>query len=352
MRIDYERLSRVDLNLLVAFDVLWSEQSVTRAAKRLRLGQPAMSHALARLREIFEDELFTRTTDGIRPTPRAAQLAPNVRALLERLQTTLATPCEFDPMRDERTFRIGTNEGQESLFLPALAALAHEHARAVNFDLRPVAPDEATARIDAGELDLVLGTFAEGRAHHKQRVLCANGGYHALFDPRFFPDGLGSMDAYAAAAHVRVASQEAVEDVIDRRMTDGGVVRRVAIRTAHPLAAALVVRAAPLVVTLGERVAVTMAAAHGLKTEPAPFSLGRVPVVMMWHASFDREPSIVWLRDTVAQAARNALLEALPEGPVRSLVENTRPRLELVPPGKRPRTETTTASGLRARRVD
>lgn len=348
MRIDYERLSRVDLNLLVAFDALWSERSVTRAAKRLRLGQPAMSHALARLREIFEDELFTRTSDGIRPTPRAVQLAPNVRGLLERLQATLAGPAAFDPMREERTFRLGTNEGQESLFLPALAALAHDEARAVRFDLRPVAPGEATTLIDAGELDLVLGTFGEGRVHHKQRVLCANGGYHLLFDPRFFPEGIGSIDAYARASHVRVASQEAVEDAIDRQMTARSVVRRIAIRTAHPLAAALVVRAAPLVVTLGERIAVTMAGAHGLRTEPAPLSLGRVPVVMMWHASFDREPSIVWLRDAVLRAARHALLESLPEGPTKEQIARVHPRLELVQPPAR----IAPAARLKARRAD
>lgn len=352
MRIDHERLSRIDLNLLVAFDVLWTERSVTRAAKRLRLGQPAMSHALARLREIFEDELFTRTSDGIQPTPRAAQLAPNVRGLLERLQTTLAPPAAFDPMREERTFRIGTNEGQESLVLPALAALVHEEARAVRFDLRPVSTGEATTRIDDGELDLVLGTFDEGRAHHKQRVLCANGGYHVLFDPRFFPRGLGSIEAYAAASHVRVASQEAVENAIDRRLVRHCGERRVAIRTAHPLAAALVVRAAPLVVTLGERVAVTMAAAHGLRTEPAPFSLGRVAVVMMWHASFDREPSSVWLRDAVARASRKALLDALPDGRVKSELERARPHLELVDAGERASAGPAPVSSLRARRAD
>src|SRR3712207_5381300 len=99
--IDHANLSRLDLNLLVAFDALLAEGSVTRAAERVGVGQPSMSHALARLRKLLGDELFVRAPDGVRPTPRALALAEPIRGALCAIQATLVEGQGFDPARAE-----------------------------------------------------------------------------------------------------------------------------------------------------------------------------------------------------------------------------------------------------------
>src|SRR4029079_13537643 len=130
--IDHANLSRLDLNLLVAFDALLTERSVTRAAARLGLGQSAMSHNLGRLRTLFGDELLTRGAEGMRPTPRALALADPVRVTLAQIQAAVLQREAFDPATADRPFRIGLADSIEVALIPGLMAR-----------LRGAAPDVA-----------------------------------------------------------------------------------------------------------------------------------------------------------------------------------------------------------------
>src|SRR5215510_10472742 len=107
MGIDIVNLARVDLNLLVHFDALLTERSVTRAAARVGIGQSAMSHNLARLRELFSDELLTRGPEGMRLTPRAVTLLEPVQAMLAQVEALVSREQTFDPATALRTFRFG-----------------------------------------------------------------------------------------------------------------------------------------------------------------------------------------------------------------------------------------------------
>ena len=128
MPIDHVNLSRVDLNLLTALDALLTERSVTRAAARVGLGQSAMSHNLARLRRLFDDELLTRGADGMRPTPRALALADPVRIALTQIEALVTRTEDFDPRTAERVFRIGLPDSSEVLLGPQLLARVCEEA--------------------------------------------------------------------------------------------------------------------------------------------------------------------------------------------------------------------------------
>src|SRR3712207_4818360 len=119
--IDHANLSRLDLNLLVAFDALLAESSVTRGAERVGVTQPSMSHALARLRRLLKDELFVRAPDGVRPTPRALALAGPVRGALSAIQGALQEGG-FDPAQAERGFVLGMPDTIEITLLPRLVA--------------------------------------------------------------------------------------------------------------------------------------------------------------------------------------------------------------------------------------
>ncbi len=169
--IDHANLSRLDLNLLVAFDALLTERSVTRAAARIGLGQSAMSHNLARLRTLFGDELLTRGAEGMRPTPRALALADPVRVTLSQIQAAVLQREAFDPSTADRTFRIGLADSIEVAVIPSLLARLSAVAPAVSLRLRPIDRITILEELDTGKLDLGIGVFDQGQIHHKRRAL-------------------------------------------------------------------------------------------------------------------------------------------------------------------------------------
>jgi DNA-binding transcriptional LysR family regulator len=137
-------LRRLDLNLLVIFDALMSERSVTRAARRIALSQPAFSNALSRLRQFLDDDLFIRGPEGMLPTPRALELAPHVRMALTTLETSLDR-SDFAPATATRTFTLQTNDYLVSTVMPAL--MRHLAERAPGVDVRIVPPDHRTQQL-------------------------------------------------------------------------------------------------------------------------------------------------------------------------------------------------------------
>src|ERR1700710_839286 len=135
MSIDGVNLSRIDLNLLVHLDALLRERSVTRAAARGGIGQVAMSHNLARLRELLGDELLNRGSDGMRLTPRAVTLLEPVRTMLAQVEALVSRDRAFDPATAVRTFRFGLPDSMEVLIMPALLARIREVAPGIHFRL-------------------------------------------------------------------------------------------------------------------------------------------------------------------------------------------------------------------------
>src|SRR5690606_36093231 len=131
------RLAGIDLNLLTTLDALLATQSVTRAARQLGRTQPAISHALRRLRELLGDELLVRTPGGMRPTPRAHELRPAVRAALEAAEAVLQEAPAFDPARAQRAFAVSMADQASFLLLPPLAARLAREAPGVRIDVRP-----------------------------------------------------------------------------------------------------------------------------------------------------------------------------------------------------------------------
>jgi DNA-binding transcriptional LysR family regulator len=171
MRIDHVHLARLDLNLLVALDALLTERSVTRAAGRIGISQSAMSHALARLRTTFSDELLTRGPDGMRPTPRALALIAPVQAALSQIQEITAPPDAFDPATADITFTLGIPDSTEVLLMPTLIAHLQAVAPGVKLLLHTVDRHRILDDLDSGRVDLGIGVFEQGQTHHKRRIL-------------------------------------------------------------------------------------------------------------------------------------------------------------------------------------
>ena len=154
------KLGAIDLNLLVVFDAVMQERNVTRAGQRLGLSQPAMSHALARLRHMLKDDLFIRSPKGMLPTPRAEQLALPVRSALDGLQHSLE-PTQFNPSKATRSFRVAVDNYSAVVLVGPLAGRISKIAPEVTLEFRPSGTLNILDLLDRGELDLAIGPFPE-----------------------------------------------------------------------------------------------------------------------------------------------------------------------------------------------
>src|SRR5260221_5964486 len=150
------KLGALDLNLLVVFDAIMRDRSVTRAGQRLNLSQPAMSHALTRLRHMLKDELFVRSPNGMVPTPRAEQLATPIRIALDGLQQSLE-PVQFDPAKATTTFRIAVANYPAIVLVAPIAAHIARIAPGVTLDFRPSGTLNVPDLLDRSELHLAIG---------------------------------------------------------------------------------------------------------------------------------------------------------------------------------------------------
>ena len=293
MGIDTVNLSRVDLNLLVHLDALLAERSVTRAAARVGLGQSAMSHNLARLRDLFSDELLTRGPEGLRPTPRALALVEPVRIALAQIQVLVSRDEAFDPRTAERTFSVGLPDSMEILIVPSLLAYLREVAPGIHLRLHNIDSSKLLDDLDADRLDLAVGygVFAQGQAHHKRRLLFTET-YLCMFNAeRTGITASISLDDYLRLPHVLTSLRPGERGVVDDALEKLGLRRTVVLTTPRFLAVPSLVARAPVVVTMHARLARFFAAELGLSLSLPPVELQDMAVSLLWHASYDHDPA-------------------------------------------------------------
>jgi DNA-binding transcriptional LysR family regulator len=301
-------LEGLDLNLLVALRALLAERHVTRAAERIGLSQPAMSHALKRLRDLLGDPLLVRTSSGMLPTARAQAMAAPLERALEDIGRVLASPAPFEPRLSKQKFRIATNDYIELVLLPRL--LARIWSEGPGIDIRIVnlasraSEDVATGRIDLGIG--VIGQFGEPtppQGIRSQRILsdrfvCIVREEHPLSKKRL------SLDDFVALPHALVAPRGESGSVVDTALARVGKKRRVAVEVPHFLVAPHVVRETDVMLTLAERVAKELGPLLGLRQLQPPIELPGFTMSMVWHERQHVEPAHVWLRSMIASVAK------------------------------------------------
>jgi DNA-binding transcriptional LysR family regulator len=305
MTIDHINLARVDLNLLVALDALLAERSVTKAAARIGIGQSAMSHNLARLRELFGDDLMTRGPAGMQPTPRALALADPVRIALAQIETLVSRDEVFDPATAERTFRIAMPDSTEVLIGPAMLAYVCEHAPGIRFRFYAAEGQGLLDDLDADRIDLGIGVgaFTGGQVHHKRRVL-ATDSYLVMFNPKKVQVKTPiSLEDYVRLPHVLTSLRRGERGVVDEALDKLGLSRKIALVTPRFVAVPFLVAGAAVITTMHARLARYFADELGLSLSPPPVELPELTTSMLWHASYDRDPAHIWLRDTIVRVA-------------------------------------------------
>lgn len=303
-------LAAVDLNLLVVLDAVMAERSVTRAAERVRLTQPAVSHALSRLRALFRDPLFVRTPAGMEPTPLALELGPRVAAVLGEVGAILAPGGAFDPAASERAFAIGMSDYAAAVFLPALARRVGRAAPGVTLLARHTSHAVGIGTLDAGEAELVVGHFPEPPRHLEAELLYREGFLCALRagHPALAAGGGLDLEAYLGCSHLNVSLRGEPSGYVDRVLARSrrGRRRRVALTAGHFLVAADVAAATDLVATEPERVLRPAAARLALELCRPPFRVPPFDVVQMWPRRLTGDAGHAWLRGQVRAAVEAA----------------------------------------------
>ncbi|QWW68567.1 LysR family transcriptional regulator [Rhizobium sp. WYJ-E13] len=299
-------LHGIDLNLLVAFDALMKERSVTKAGIRIGRTQPAMSAALARLRSLLKDELLVRGPQGLQPTPRALDLAEPLSRALAEIQRTLDFIQAFDPSSTSATFTVGLSDHPTFALLPRLVILLAKAAPAATLQVRNFsARDDAIDLLDSGEVDATVGVPATKTG----RILT-----QPLFEERFVcivrkdHPAAGSalnLDAFLALPHLLVSPENERFGHVDAALAKKGLQRRLALTLPNMYAAPLLIARSNMIATLMAGVVAASGHSDELALLEPPISLDSIPFVLSWHRRNDAHPAQRWFRACVSDAARN-----------------------------------------------
>ena len=294
------RLGNLDLNLLMVFDAVMRERSVVRAADALAVSQPAVSHALNRLRHALKDKLFIRTPSGMLPTPRAEQLALPVRKALGELQLAVEG-ARFEPVSAERRFTMAVNNYAAVVAAGPIVAAARAQAPKVRLSLVPSGTLNLVDRLDRSELDLAIS----GRAPDGERFAS-----RLLIQDRFvavFRNGHPALRkkltiaALAELDYLAITSSGENIDFLDTALQARKCRRIIAAEVPYLSAGAVLVQS-NLVAILGRKLAVEFRRAYPIDIRELPFEAPSLRSVMSWHRRFDDLPAHRWVRDTIVAA--------------------------------------------------
>jgi DNA-binding transcriptional LysR family regulator len=303
------KLGAIDLNLLVVFDAVMQERSVTRAGQRVGLSQPAMSHALSRLRHMLQDELFIRSPKGMLPTPRAEELAVPVRTALDGLQQSLE-PTQFDPSKANRRFRIAVDNYAAVVLVGILAARIGKIAPQVLLEFQPSGTLKIIDLLDRGELDLAIGPFSEPGERFSHQLLVKDEFVAVLRKNHPATNRELSIDKFAALPHLEISSVRHATDFIDQALARRKLVRRVALRAPF-LSAVRILVSSDMVSVLPRRIAEELMHHRPLAIRALPLSSAVIETAMIWPRWLDNQPAHSWLRDIVAGVSRDLHAEAI-----------------------------------------
>jgi DNA-binding transcriptional LysR family regulator len=297
-------LDALSLRQLRVLLVLLESRGVSAAARRLGVSQPAMSHALRGLRAALGDPLLVAGARGMAPTPRAAALEAPLRRLLAELEVALSEGPGFDPARATRRFTLATWDGLGLNLLPGLLAHLRVHAPGVDLVVRPLPPDGAGPGLEAGLLDLALEVRPAELPGLRQRAVVDDDFVCVVRADHPAVGATLDLATFLRLPHVLISPQGEGRSVVDLRLAERGLERRVQLRIHSFLAAPLVVARSDLVLTAPRSLAEAMGALAPLRLLPPPLSLPPFTVKMVWHERREADPAHAWLRAAVAGALR------------------------------------------------
>lgn len=304
---------RFDLNLFRVFDAIYRGGSLTRAAETLHLTQPAVSHALARLRARFDDPLFRREGRGVVPTPHAHALAPDVQQALALLDAGIRGAAEFRPERARRRFVVGMRDATELTLLAPWATALHAQAPFATLESVRFSRGRVSRDLARGELDLVLDIPVPFDAGILSQPLSDDALCVVMRRQHPLARGPLRRAAWLAAAHVVVSARPAGLSLEDAELQRRGLHRTIALRCQNYVSACAAVAASDLLLALPANLATPLSVMHDLHVTEAPIPLPRLQLQLYWHHAANDDAGNRWLRaslvDLVAGRAESVIAQ-------------------------------------------
>ncbi|WP_263142122.1 LysR family transcriptional regulator [Pseudomonas sp. RIT-PI-AD] len=298
-----DELRRIDLNLLLTLHALLAEKHVTRAALRLHKSQPAVSHALAQLRDVFGDPLLIRRGAGMALTPRAQELSQPLEAALGQLDALLQERA-FDPRQTLRRFRLAMSDYAAHLLLPALVARLRDQAPGIDLAVCQASRESMLAQLADGEIDLALGVFPNTPSDIVRETLFEEH-FVCVADQGSLPEcGKLSLDQWLARPHVLVATRPDTDNEIDAVLASRGLRRRVALVLPHWRASTEVLAGTDLILTVASRTLEPVARNQGLAGFMPPVELPGFAFQQAWHTRRNADSAHRWFRSMVMDCSR------------------------------------------------
>lgn len=298
------KFNKLDLNLLVALDILLKERSVSRAAEQLHLSPSALSNSLSRLREYFDDELLVQIGRKLELTPRALALQESVRDVLLRIDSTIAAQPEFAPDRSDRLFRIFASDYAQMVLGPAMFTLAAKARATVRFEFLPQI-SMPHRNLERGEADLLIIPTGFTSPDHPRETLYGEDFVCVVWKGSKLAHEELTFERYVHAEHVVMKPSEIADSFEGWFLKRYGISRRIAVSTYSFVTLPSLVVGTECVATVHTRIARRLAGAWPLEVRTAPVPFDRMEESMQWHKLHANDPGLAWLRGLLLDAAQH-----------------------------------------------
>ncbi|MDC0922970.1 LysR family transcriptional regulator [Gammaproteobacteria bacterium] len=293
------KISSFDLNLFVIMNSIYTEGSLTKAAEVVGITQPAVSNALSRLREKFDDELFVRTGSGMVPTQKTENIIKDVQNALQLMQKSVNEPDEFNPEISERTFRISLGDINEGRILAILMSKIGKLAPHVKIESYYAARDQVPHALATNELSFAVDPFIPNSKDtssmkvFSDKFVVAHRANHDLSKI----DNL-NLEEMLKLKYINISNRKRGASVVEMEMQKMQLQPEMALRAQHYLVTPEIVRSSDLCLLCAE----TFAKKHGLSYVDLPFKVPALEQYLIWHNSDDNDGSHVWMRNLIAES--------------------------------------------------
>ncbi len=300
------KLNNLDLNLLVIFNAIYIEGSLTKAGELVGITQPAVSSALARLREYFDDQLFIRVGQGVKPTAKTENIIIHVRDALSILQRSLEKPDSFDPAVSSRKFRLSLNDISEGRVLPILMQKVHELAPNVRLSSYYTGREDLKHAMASNEVSFAVDPFPPSDSEIKKELIfedvfvCGFRKEHKLAKEKNI-----SIEQYLDLDHIKISGRRQGAALVDNALAKLQLDRKVVLRAQHYLIAPEILNTTDMVLTCTK----SFANKHSLAYKTLPFEVAPSQFFLAWHELNDNDPGHIWLKKLIKQSFDQAKSE-------------------------------------------
>lgn len=318
----------LDLNLLRVFDAIMEERSVLRASQKVFLSQSAVSHSLARLREMLDDELFIRTAAGMQPTARALAIAPPIREALKSLETAVELR-KFEPSTSTRKFTIAASDFTTMVMVSRLLQILNVEAPQIDIVIKPVTRIDLAEQIDLGRIDVAIGTFSAAPQRFKSSLLFEYGDVLVTNSSQklgtittealsrlsivvvsFGGEQEGAVDGFISERGLARRSEMYDRIAFERALSASERVPRIAVSLPHFLALPALLNSSNLAAIVPRPLADTFASSHPISIYELPYPTTRLEVRSLWHERHEGDRSQDWIHEVLRRSTEDLRLSS------------------------------------------